>query len=71
MNISAVSAFSDSLALMATNLQSEKIPQEIGTAVLKGILSTQKQQAEALIAMINSTSSTTADGTGRIVNVGA
>lgn len=61
---------SDSLALMATNLQSKKVPQQLGVAVLSQIQGLQKINAQALISMINATTSITADGAGQIVNVG-
>ena len=68
MNVSSASTLSDSLALMATSMQSQKFPLQLGVAVLKQLQNSQEIQAQAIIAMINSTTSMTADGTGQIVN---
>jgi len=71
MNISGASSLSDGLAILATNMQSQKVPQQLGIAILKQIQNTQEMQVEALVGMINSTPGMTADGTGQIVNVAA
>ena len=71
MNISGASSLSDGLAILATNMQSQKVPQQLGIAILKQIQNTQEMQVEALVGMISSTPGMTADGTGQIVNVAA
>ena len=71
MNVAGASSLSDGLAILATNMQSQKLPQQLGFAILKQLQNTQEMQVQALVSMINSTSGLTADGTGQIVNVGA
>ena len=71
MNVSGASSLSDGLAILATNMQSQKVPQQLGIAILKQIQNTQEMQVEALVGMISSTPGMTADGTGQIVNVAA
>lgn len=71
MAINGINSMENSLALMASAMQSVRIPQEIGFSVLKQIMDTQANQAQALIQMINSGPSPTVDGTGQIVNIGA
>lgn len=68
MNVSSASNLSDSLAIMATTMQSQNFPVELGYAVLKQLQNAQETQAQAIIEMINSITSMTADGTGQIVN---
>jgi len=60
-----------SLALMASAMQAVRVPQELGFSVLKQIMDTQANQAQALLQMINSGPSPTLDGTGQIINIGA
>jgi hypothetical protein len=62
MNITGVS-MTDNLATMATNLQSNNMSLQFGTAVMKNILDSQKQQGEALVRMINQTPSLNGTGT--------
>ncbi len=68
MNVSSYGSFENSLASLATNMQSEQFPLQIGVAVLKEIQDAQKMQAQMLVEMINSVSTITADGAGRLVN---
>jgi len=66
MNISGVSLI-DSLASQAVSMQSGNVATQISSAVLKNILDAQKQQGEALVAMISQSPSL--DGTGQLIDV--
>jgi hypothetical protein len=68
MNISGVN-LSDSLATQATNMQANNISLRLSTTVLKSVMDSQKQQGEALVAMIRQTPS--AAGTGSNIDVRA
>jgi hypothetical protein len=71
MAISSINSMESSLALMASAMQEVRVPQELGFSVLKQIMDTQANQAQALLQMINSGPSPTLDGTGQIINIGA
>jgi hypothetical protein len=71
MAISGINSMESSLATMASTMQSARVPQEIGFNVLKQIMDTQTDLAQALIQMINSGPTPTIDGTGKIINIGA
>lgn len=70
MNIGSISSF-EGLAGMAANLRAGDVGMQISAAVLKQALDTQKQQAQALVQMIQSGSPPSPDGTGRILDVRA
>jgi hypothetical protein len=57
------------IASMATNMQAENLGVQFSTAALKNTLDIQKQQGEALVAMINKTTSLT--GTGSRIDISA
>ncbi len=71
MAISTVNSMENSLANMATGMQGGRVQSEIGFAILKQILDNQKMQGQALVKMISTGPTPTADGTGRNVNIGA
>jgi hypothetical protein len=65
MNIS--SAYLDSFAILASNMKSEEIGNQLSTAMLKQAIDSQKMIGDALTQMIGATPSLT--GTGSIVDV--
>jgi hypothetical protein len=69
MNISAVSSLINQLPELASNLSAGSTNARITVAILKDILDTEQEQGEALVKMLRTTSS--ADGTGRMVDVSA
>ena len=71
MAISSINSMESSLAMMASAMQEVRVPQELGFSVLKQIMDTQANQAQALLQVINSGPSPTVDGTGKIINIGA
>jgi len=71
MAINSINSMESSLAMMATAMQGTRVPQELGFSVLKQIMDTQSNQAQALLQMINSGPNQTVDGTGKIINIGA
>jgi len=71
MAINSINSMESSLAMMATAMQGTRVPQELGFSVLKQIMDTQSNQAQALLQMINSEPGPTVDGTGKIINIGA
>jgi hypothetical protein len=68
MNIGSISSF-EGLAGMATNLRAGDVGMQISAAVLKQALDTQKQQAQALVDMIQSSAPPSPDGAGRILDI--
>jgi hypothetical protein len=68
MSVSDVSSV-NTLAQVASGMQSDQVMGQITAAVLKQIQEQQNQQAQALIQMIQA--QPTLDGTGQVVNVGA
>ncbi len=70
MAINGVSIMQNSLASLATSMQSDYGKQNIGVAIMKQILDSQEMQAQALISMM-SAPTPTINGTGRIVNIRA
>jgi hypothetical protein len=61
----------DNLSTMATGMRASNNSLQISTAVLKNLMSSQKAQGDALVAMINQTPTASLNGTGSIVNVQA
>jgi len=66
MSVSNVS-FSTQLVSLAMEMKSEQVGQQISVAVLKQTLEQQNRQGQALVEMIQRSS--TLDGVGRIVNI--
>jgi hypothetical protein len=69
MNVSSTSSFSG-LAGMATNMRAGELGMQISMAVMKQALDSQKQQGQALVQMIQS-STPSLNGTGSIVDIRA
>ncbi len=67
MSVSGVSMV-DSLAVLASGMQSTQLDSQLGMAVMKSIMDQQEQFAQALIQMIQQRP--TLDGTGSIINIG-
>ena len=68
MNVSG-SSISDSLINQAMGLQSNNLGLQFSTAILKNLMDSQKQQGQALVAMICQTPSL--DGTGQNIDIRA
>jgi len=68
MSISSVS-MSDSLLSLSSGMASENVQLQIAVAVMKQAQEQQEQAGQALVEMINRSSSI--DGTGRLVNIAA
>jgi len=66
MSISSVS-MSDSLLSLSSGMASENVQLQIAVAVMKQAQEQQDQAGQALVDMINRSSSI--DGTGRLVNI--
>ena len=58
----------DSLAVLASGMQSTQLDSQLGVAVMKSIMDQQEQFAQALVQMIQQRP--TLDGTGSIINIG-
>ena len=67
MSVSGVSMV-DSLAVLASGMQSTQLDSQLGMAVMKSIMDQQEQFAQALVQMIQQRP--TLDGTGSIINIG-
>ena len=67
MSVSGVSMV-DSLAVLASGMQSTQLDSQLGVAVMKSIMDQQEQFAQALVQMIQQRP--TLDGTGSIINIG-
>lgn len=71
MAITAVNPFDNTLAFMATNMQDGRFQQVLGVTIFKQVMDTEKEQAQALLEMMDSTPTPTLEGTGHIVNTAA
>ena len=56
---------------MATNMQDGRFQQVLGVTIFKQVMDTEKEQAQALLEMMDSTPTPTLEGTGHIVNTAA
>jgi hypothetical protein len=70
MNIGSISSF-EGLAGMATNLHAGELGLQISTAIMKQVMDSEKQQAQALVRMIQSGTPPSPDGVGSILDVRA
>ncbi|MBE0697497.1 MAG: YjfB family protein [Anaerolineaceae bacterium] len=69
MGVGAVSDINSQLIQQATSMAGGRVQQEISSAVLKGILDQQKTAGQAIVQMIQNSSSLT--GTGRVIDIRA
>jgi len=67
MNISAVPAMQNSMAVMASDMKTSEVSSQMSIAILKQMIDNQKMVGDAITQMINATPSLS--GTGGIVNI--
>lgn len=68
MDVSGSSSYYTQLAGLAGTVQSQNLSMELSTRVMKQVMDAQQQQSDALLKMINATT-TSLEGAGRLVNL--